>query len=123
MALQFAQGSVLNVLVDSPTYEIAEWAKCLILMRWHQDQSGKVALFVLNRDLSKGHTVEINWQDKVPGKVLAANILTGNDLKAVNSFEAPTRVAPQAFDKPSTSGGKTKFEVPARSYTVIQWGA
>ena len=23
----------------------------------------------------------------------------------------------------ATSGGRTKFEVPARSYTVIQWGA
>jgi len=123
-ALQFAQGSVLNVLVDSPTYEVAGMGDVPYLDAVATaDQSGKVALFVLNRDLSKGHTVEINWQDKAPGKVLAANILTGNDLKAVNSFEAPTRVAPQAFDKPSTSGGKTKFEVPARSYTVIQWGA
>jgi alpha-L-arabinofuranosidase len=67
--------------------------------------------------------VEINWQDRTPGKVLVANILTGNDLKAVNSFASPNKVAPQAFDKPSTSGGKTKFEVPPRSYTVIQWGA
>jgi alpha-L-arabinofuranosidase len=55
--------------------------------------------------------------------VLASQLLTGNDLKAVNGFDAPERVKPQAFDKPTTSNGRTRFEVPARSYTVIQWGA
>ena len=31
-------------------------------------QDGKIALFILNRDLSKTHVVELNWQDKLPGK-------------------------------------------------------
>jgi alpha-L-arabinofuranosidase len=48
-------------------------------------------------------------------------VITGDDLKAVNSFATPKRVAPQAFAKPSSSGSRTTFEVPARSYTVIQW--
>jgi alpha-L-arabinofuranosidase len=55
--------------------------------------------------------------------VLSSTLLTGDDLKAFNSFEAPKRVAPRPLDKPSTAGGRTKFEVPARSYSVIQWGA
>jgi alpha-N-arabinofuranosidase len=80
-----------------------------------------VSLFILNRDLNKAHTVEINWQDKAPSQVLNSTTLTGTDLKAINSFEAPKRVVPQAADKPSTSGGRTKLEVPPRSYTVIQW--
>jgi hypothetical protein len=41
----------------------------------------------------------------------------------VNSFEAPQRVAPKPLDKPSTASGRTRFEVPARSYSVIQWEA
>jgi alpha-L-arabinofuranosidase len=86
-------------------------------------QDGKVGLFVLNRDLSKAHVVEINWQDKAPSQVVTSSVLTGADLKAFNTFEAPQKVVPQAFAKPSTSGGRTKFEVPARSYTVIQWSA
>ena len=49
-------------------------------------------------------------------------MLTGADLKAVNGFDAE-QVKPQSFDKPSTANGRTKFEVPARSYTVIQWAA
>ena len=124
-ALQLAHGSVLNLLVESPTYEVAGMGQVPYLdaVATANAESGKTALFMLNRDLSKAHTVEINWQDAAPGKVLTSTTLTGNDLKAFNTFESPQRVAPQAFEKPVTTGGRTKFEVPARSYTVIQWGA
>jgi alpha-L-arabinofuranosidase len=71
--------------------------------------------------LNKPHTVEINWQDRSPGKVLSSSVLTGGDLKAFNSFDAPQHVAPQSADKPLTSSGRTRLELPARSYTAIQW--
>ncbi|HTF25670.1 MAG TPA: alpha-N-arabinofuranosidase [Candidatus Limnocylindria bacterium] len=124
-ALQYARGSVLNLLVQSPTYEVAKMGQVphLDVAGTIDPGDGKVAIFVLNRDLSKPHVVEIDWQDKTPGQVLVSSVLSGTDLKAFNSFEAPQHVAPQAFDKPSTTGGRTKFEVPARSYTVIQWSA
>lgn len=124
-ALQFARGTVLNLLVESPTYEVAGMGLVPYLdaVATTSTEDGKVALFILNRDLSKSHTIEINWQDKAPGKLLNSTVLTGSDLKAFNTFEAPQKVVPQAFDKPGTAGGRTKFEVPARSYTVIQWGA
>jgi len=69
-ALQFARGSVLSLLVDSPGYEVSEWARFLTLT-WPEPEtrtSGKVALFVLNRDLSRAHAVEINWQDQAPAR-------------------------------------------------------
>jgi alpha-N-arabinofuranosidase len=86
-------------------------------------ENGKISVFVLNRDLSKPHTVELIWQDKAPARVLSSLVLTGDDLKASNSFEAPQRVVPRNLDKPPVSGGRAKFDVPARSYSVIQWGA
>jgi alpha-L-arabinofuranosidase len=61
------------------------------------------------------------WEEHAPARVLNVTLLTGDDLKASNSFEAPQRVVPQPFAKPSTTGDRTKFEVPARSYTVLQW--
>jgi alpha-N-arabinofuranosidase len=122
-ALQFARGNVLNLLVQSPIYEVSQLGQVpyLDVAGTLSSDDGKVSLFILNRDLNKAHAVEINWQDKVPSQVVNSTTLTGNDLKAVNSFEAPERVIPQKFDKPSTAGGRTKFEVPARSYTVVQW--
>ena len=124
-ALQWARGNVLNVLVESPTYEVSELGQVpyLDVAGTLSPQDGKVSLFILNRDLTKARTVEINWQDKAPGKPLNATILTGSDLKAFNTFEAPQRIVPQAFEKPDSTGGRTRFEVPARSYTAIQWGS
>jgi alpha-N-arabinofuranosidase len=124
-ALQFARGATLDLLVDSPAYEISKMGQVpyLDVAGTVDPESGKIALFILNRDLAKAHSIEINWQDRTPGAVLISSVLTGSDLKAVNSFEAPQRVAPQTAEKPSTSGGRTKFEVPARSYTAIQWAA
>jgi len=111
--------------VESPTYEVSEMGPVAYLdvAGTLSPENGNVSAFILNRDLTKPHVVEINWQDKAPGKLLNSTVLTGSDLKAFNTFEDPRRVAPQAFVKPVTSGGRTKFEVPARSYTVIQWGA
>ena len=97
-----------------------EQVPCLDVAATMGPDDGKSTLFILNRDLAKAHTVEINWEDRAPSRVLTSLILTGSDLKAANGFDAPERVVPQAFDKPSIAGGRTKFEVPARSYTVIQ---
>jgi alpha-L-arabinofuranosidase len=124
-ALQWARGSVLSILVESPTYEVAGMGQVpyLDVAATMDPENGKVSVFVLNRDLSRAHTVELNWQDKAPARVLSAMQLTGDDLKASNGFDAPQRVAPRAMDKPSTSAGRVQFEVPARSYSAIQWGA
>jgi alpha-N-arabinofuranosidase len=119
-----ARGKVLNLLVESPTYEVAGMGQVPYLdCAATSSGDGKKTLFVLNRDLAKAHTVELNWEDKAPSSVLTSTTLTGSDLKAFNTFDAPTRVAPQPFDKPTTTNSRSKFEVPARSYTVIQWGA
>jgi alpha-N-arabinofuranosidase len=124
-ALQFARGSVLNLLVESPTYEVSGMGQVpyLDVAGTMDPENGKISVFVLNRDLSKAHSVEINWQDKWPARVLSSFLLTGDDLKASNSFDAPQRVVPRTLDKASITGGRAKFEVPARSYSVIQWGA
>jgi alpha-N-arabinofuranosidase len=124
-ALQYARGSVLNLLVKSPAYEVAGMGQVpyLDVAGTVSTEDGKVSLFIFNRDLAKSRTIEVSWQDKAPGRVLSTSLLTGDDLKAFNSFETPQKVAPRTLDKPSIAGGRAKFEVPARSYAVIQWGA
>jgi alpha-L-arabinofuranosidase len=124
-ALQFARGSVLNLVVESPTYEVKDMGQVpyVDVAGTLDPENGKVSVFVLNRDLSKAHTVELNWQGNAPARVLSASLLTGDDLKASNGFDAPQRVVPRVLDKPSIAGGRATFEVPARSYSVVQWGA
>jgi len=121
--IQYARGAVLDVLVESSTYEVEglDQVGYIDVAGSLNRDDGKLSLFILNRDLSKSHDVEIVWEDAAPGRVIAGSLLTGNDLKASNSFGAPKKVAPQSFTVPAATGGRTKFEVPARSYTVVQW--
>jgi len=122
-ALQFARGAVLSALVECPTYQVHGMDDAPFLDAtgsWDAGQ-GKASLFILNRDLSKSREVEIVWEDKSPATVAASWVLTGDDLKASNSFATPSRVTPQSFEKPTLGRSHTTLEVPARSYTVIQW--
>jgi len=122
-ALQFARGEVLDLLVQSSTYEVSGLDQVgHVDVAGSLDRSaGKVVLFVLNRDLSKAHNVEVVWEDAIPARVISASVLTGDDLKASNTFAAPRRVVPQVFSAPASSDGRTRFEVPAQSFTVLQW--
>ncbi len=124
-ALQYARGRVLNVLTESPTYEVSKMGEVpyVDVAGTLNSEDGRVSLFILNRDLAKPHQVEVTWEDKTPSRVLSSVLLTGDDLKAFNTFDQPQRVAPQAFEKPSTTGSRTTVEMPPRSYAVIQWGA
>jgi len=124
-ALQYAHGRVLNVLIESPTYDVPgiDGVAYIDAAATFDPQAGRTALFILNRDLSKARQIEVVWEDKPAGRVAVSQVLTGNDLKAVNGFDAPERVKPQTFDRPATGNDRTRFEVPPRSYTVIQWEA
>jgi alpha-N-arabinofuranosidase len=122
-ALQFAHGAALNLLVESPAYEVSEMdhVPYVDVAGTYDAESRKISLFVFNRDLSKPREVEIIWEDSSPPRVAESMTLTGDDLKAFNSFEAPQRVVPRPFEKPLTNGTKTRFEAPPRSYSVMQW--
>jgi alpha-N-arabinofuranosidase len=121
--LQMARGDVLSLLTESPSYEVSGIGTVpyLDVTGTFSKENGNVSLFILNRDLSNAHQVDVVWEGAPPTRVLTSTVLTGSDLKASNGFDSPKRVVPQDLAKPVTSGGHTKFEVPARSYTVIQW--
>lgn len=123
--LQYARGNVLDLMLESPTYPVAGMGEVSYVdaAATVDPQSGRTSLLILNRDLSDARQIEVVWEDTPGARVVASEVLTGDDLKAVNGFEAPERVRPEAFDRPSTTNGRTRFEVPARSYTVIQWEA
>ena len=81
--------------------------------------NGQVSLFILNRDLESERELVLDWRDPVPARVLICETLSGPDLKAANTFERPTLVAPRALEAPSP-GSTMTFKLPPRSYTVAQ---
>lgn len=120
-ALKNARGNVVNVLVNSPTYEAPRIGAVpyVDVVVTADPQTGERCLMALNRDLAAEREVAIEWRDAAPTRVLFCETLTGTDLKAANTFEQPNRVAPQRLDAPKPAARMT-FKLPARSYTVAR---
>jgi alpha-N-arabinofuranosidase len=129
-ALKYAQGRVLDPLVESETYPIRaeglrpDFARddrvpYVDVAATYDPQNGQLCLLMLNRDLETERELVVDGRDLTPTRVLAAETLTGPDLKASNSFERPTLVAPRALEAPAPASTMT-FKLPARSYSVVR---
>jgi len=121
--LQFARGGVLDLAVNSATYDVSgmDPVPYLDVAGTFDREQRKISVFILNRDLSKAREIELLWEDQAPSAVASSWVLTGDDVKASNSFTEPLHVSPQPFLQPATRASRTRFGVPARSYTVVQW--
>jgi alpha-N-arabinofuranosidase len=129
-ALKYAQGRVLDALVESETYAIKgeglrpdfardDQVPYVDLAATLDPRTGQLALFLLNRDLQQERELVLDCRDFTPTRVLASETLTGADLKASNTFERPTIVAPRPLEPPR-AGATMTFKLPARSYSVVQ---
>jgi len=127
-SLKYARGRVLDLQVASESYEIragnlqADFARndlvpFIDIVVTHDSERNEAAVFMLNRDLDSDREIVIDWQDPVPSRVLNCETLTGPDLKAINTFDAPDRVAPEPLDAPRPGRSMT-FKLPKASYTV-----
>ena len=84
----------------------------------HDPATGRIAVFVLNRDLQAERQLVLDWRDAAPTRVVSCETITGSDLKACNTFEQPNAVIPRPLDAPLASATMTVV-LPARSYTVL----
>ncbi len=122
-ALKHAKGEVLDLHVDGPRYDVRDLGPAgYVDAIGTLDRPGKkMALFLLNRDLQNEREVTVTWHDAAPTKVVASQTITGPDLKAANTFDAPSKVVPQKLETPAASARMT-FKLPARSYSVVELG-
>jgi alpha-N-arabinofuranosidase len=131
-ALRYARGRVLDLRVESETYPItptglqADFARTgdvpFVDVVATLDEPGRqAALLILNRDIKDERELTVEWDDIAPTRVLACETLTGSDLKAFNTFDAPRRVVPQTLTAPA-AGNRMTLKLPPRSYTVVHLG-
>lgn len=117
--LKYGRGSVLNLAVESESYEVPEIGRVpyIDVGAIFEPESSSTTLLILNRDLAKTRQLEMVWREGAPARVGECQVLTGSDLKAYNSFDEPKRVAPQPLELPR-AGARMTFQLPANSYTV-----
>src|SRR5262249_54486041 len=92
-ALQHARGQVLDLLVESPTYDSGKLGQVpyLDVAATLDPKTGVVCFLILNRDLDRERELTMIWREAPPTRVLVCEALTGADPKGTNPFGGPRR--------------------------------
>jgi alpha-N-arabinofuranosidase len=80
---------------------------------------GLLHVFAVNRSTSEAAPLRVEWLGGAIAGLADAELLTGPDAKAANSFERPDLVAARAFDAVRVAGGAASLELPALSLAAL----
>jgi len=122
---RLAQGQVLQVAVQSPTYDTAKYGtvKTLDAVATHDAESGDLAVFVVNRHQSEAVALDVALRAFGSGfTVLEAWTISDDDLTAVNTQDDPDRVVPRPTPLAAVIDGSLQAELPPVSWTAIRLG-
>lgn len=130
----FGHGRVLRAQVDSPTYAANYFdpsgaqdlyfpipaAPYLKFSAVHNEQAGTLTLFALNRSLTDEMPLEVSADGFARLTVEDAIQLHDQDLKAVNTRTAPTRVKPSSLGDVDVTPGGLRATLKPASWNVIR---
>lgn len=121
-ASRFGRGTALDLKVDGPTYptKVAGDIQSLDVSAVHDDKSGHVSFFVVNRsDKAVEAEFDLTGFGGQPA-IEDFQVMTHADLKAVNTETDMTNVAPRKGDGAAISGGRLSAKFAAYSYQMIR---
>jgi alpha-N-arabinofuranosidase len=119
MYIPFQDASFLPVSFDSePVYEFGEYSVPAVSATAARGTDGRLYTSVVNLDSSE--TAEVTLAIAGGGaRNPTIEILTASEIDGHNSFDAPDRVEPQAFEDFTIAGGQLSLTLPARSIVMI----
>jgi len=130
----WGRGRVLRALVDCPAYSTVyfdpmgkqdlyfpiEGVSYLKLAAVHDDASGSVTLFMLNRHLDDNLDIEVSLRGFGALAVEFAHQLRDADRKAVNTKDDPDRIRPAPLTGIKIKEGKAEVSLAPASWNVIR---
>lgn len=124
-ASRFGRGVVLRALVDSPAYDAKDRQDVPYLkLAAVADPAGDgLTLFCLNRSLDAPLALSADLRAFRPLAPAGWSVLRHDDLKAVNTKDAPDTVAPAPASGLRLDGGTLNATLPPASWNVIQLSA
>ena len=119
---RFGNGVALDVAVQSPTYDDAEFDAVPYVdsvATW-DEPGGALTVFALNRNLSEVMPLSGDARAFAGYRVVEHITLTHPDLKATNTQDQPNRVTPKANGDATLDGGRLTATLPPASWNVIR---
>ena len=114
-------GRSLRAVVDGPGYvgrrngRVA-WVDASAILDGDQ-----LHVFATNRSLDETAKARIVLADRAIEGVAACEIVTGDDPKAGNDFDAPDRIVAEPFEGVRTTGGMAEVELPPLSVAAMSF--
>jgi len=119
----FGRGNALVPLVKSPKYDTKDFTDVPYLesVAVHNEEKGEVTVFAVNRHLTDTLSLDIDLRSFGACQIIEHIVLEHEDLKAVNTADAPDRVKPHtAGNAAVVEGGKIQSILAKASWNVIR---
>ena len=112
-------GVALRALVQGPEYEGKANGRAPYLDVSAILGAGEVHLFASNRSMDSAAPVQVSLADRNIAGLASAELLTGPNAQAANSFEQPDAVCARPFADVRIADGRASFELPPLSVAAL----
>ncbi len=113
------EGVSLRQAVAGPTYQAPTYGQTHYIDSSAILAADKLHVFATNRSASEPAPLEVILADRSIAAVESAELLTGPDAKAANSFEKPGVIKPAAFTGVNISAGRAVAKLPPLSIAAM----
>lgn len=116
-----ARGEALDLHVKAPEVETKQHGPvpALDVSASYDVETRRGALFLVNCSQTEFVLTDLIWQDGQAVRIDNAWQLTGNDPKAINTWDAPERIVPGTIPVPTVDAGRVILSLPPLSFTVL----
>ena len=119
---RYAAGDVLQVAIESPTYETAKYGDAPVVdaVATRDPETGAIALFAVNRSLTE--TVELSVDTRaIPGlRVIEATTLSNPDHTWSATADDETSVLPRPNQSATIDAGRLTLLLPPVSWNTLR---
>lgn len=113
------EGVSLRPVVTGPAYEGKTNGRVNVMDVSAILGAGKLHIFAVNRSLDETARVQVKLADREVTALESAELLTGPDPKAANSFEQPDVIRSRPFDEVKIAAGHAGFELPPLAVSAL----
>ena len=116
-----ARGDALDVYVNAPELQTKEYGvvSSLDVSASYDAETGKGAVFLVNRSQTDAVLTDFIWQDRRAMQVDGAWQLADSNPKESNSWENPERVIAKAISIPKVDDDCATMTLPPLSFTIL----
>jgi len=112
-------GESLRMAIDGPEYDSTSYGRTTMIDASAILDGDRLKVFAVNRSPDRSVEVCVDLADGDVAAIEDAEILTGPEPKAANSFENPDVVVSQPFEEIAVVGGKAIAALPPLSVTAM----